>query len=238
MKAMILAAGKGTRLKSLTRTVPKPMVPVAGRPMLEYIVEQIRNAGITELWVNIHHLPEKIQTHFGDGSRFGVRIAYSPERELLGTAGAVKLLESHFTETFLLYYGDNYVEIDLKDFVQKHKASLAIATIAIFHCSKPHMSGIVKVDDHGNVLKFVEKPPKDAGMGNLANAGVYALEPRILSHIPGGESSDFGRDIFPRVLQSGEKISAYILKGQVIGIDTPRLHARLESYLYQKSRNP
>ena len=234
---MILAAGKGTRLKPVTDDrVPKPMVKVAGRPLLEHIVDQIRNAGITDLFINLHHQPESIHTHFGDGRDFGVRITYSHEKELLGTAGAVKKLASNFTETFILYYGDNYVEIDLKDMIRDHYTGRAAATIALFPCEQPHMSGISKIDAQRNVIQFVEKPEPALNMGNLANAGIYVLEPSVLSSIPADRPSDFGRDIFPDVLKRGGKIRAYMLNGKVIGVDTPELYAKLESYLAQRKK--
>lgn len=234
MKAMVLAAGQGTRLKPFTDAMPKPMMPVAGKPLLEHIIRQLKESGITEIVINLHHQPESIQRHFGDGTRFGVRIIYSHEDKLLGTAGAVKNLESHFMDTFLVYYGDNYVEIDLNDLVQKHKVSQAAATIAVFPCETPHLSGIVQIDGKGNILNFVEKPPKGSAAGNLANAGIYVMEPRILAFIPAGRSSDFGKDIFPEILRQKQVLRSYLLKGNVIGIDTPELHAKLEAYLSNK----
>lgn len=234
MKAMILAAGQGTRLKPLTNTLPKPMVPVAGRPILEHIVCQIRDAGITDLLINLHYLPETIQKHFGDGSKFGVRIAYSVEPELLGTAGAVKKLQTHFTETFLVYYGDNYVEIDLRDFIHVHTRRRPVGSIAVFECEKPEMSGILQIDPEGYVLRFVEKPKPGMNVGKLANAGVYLLEPEVLVAIPEKGSSDFGTDIFPKLLDLKNRLRAYRLRGTVIGVDTPDLHARLETYLSKR----
>lgn len=236
MKAMVLAAGKGTRLLPFTADRPKPMMPVAGRPLLDHIIGQIRSAGIADIFINLHHQPEIIRSHFGDGRRFGVRITYSLEPDLLGTAGAVKKLASHFTETFLVYYGDNYVEMDIPHFIQTHRDSKADATIAIFPCANPHLSGIVQIDDRRNIVKFVEKPEDAAGLGNLANAGVYALEPRILPFIPADRPADFGRDIFPSVLNQNCMCRAYTLQGNVIGIDTPESLARLESYLSQKEK--
>lgn len=231
MRAMVLAAGKGTRLKPFTDTLPKPMMPVAGRPLLEYIIAQLKSAGITDLWINLHHEPDAVRNHFGDGARFGVRIRYSHETHLLGTAGAVKKLAAHFTETFLVYYGDNYVEIDLADMIRIHNASRADATLALFPTDTPHMSGIADMDDKLLIRRFVEKPAPADGLGNLANAGVYVIEPGVLKDIPADRASDFGRDIFPALIQRGRSLRAYPLRGKVIGIDTPELHARLETYL-------
>ena len=228
---MILAAGRGTRLGPAAAGIPKPMMPVAGKPLLEHIVTQIRDAGITELFMNLHHRPDSIRTHFSDGKKFGVHITYSVEKELLGTAGAVKKLESHFTESFLVYYGDNYVEIDLKDFIQHHGRLQPAATIAVFPTDTPHFSGIVQVDDQWNIRRFIEKPPAGSNTGNLANAGIYGLEPDIFTAIPKNGPSDFGADIFPEMLKRNIPMRAYMLKGRVIGIDTPESYSRLESYL-------
>lgn len=237
MKALVLAAGQGTRLKPFTDSVPKPMVDVAGRPMLEYILEQIRSAGIAEVWMNLHYKPEIIRDHFDDGKNFDMRIRYSFEKELLGTAGAVKKLETEFKETFMVYYGDNYVEVNLNEMIHHHQKSGVEATVALFPTETPHMSGIAQLDADDTILRFVEKPgPADAA-GNLANAGIYIMEPSVIRSIPADRPSDFGRDIFPELLRQRRAIKGYRLSGSVIGIDTPELHARLESYLSRRKSN-
>lgn len=231
MKVMILAAGAGKRLRPITESVPKVMVPVNGRPMLEYILDQIRDSGIHDVFVNLHYKPEQIMDHFGDGRNFGVHITYSHEPELQGTAGAVKKLESHFTETFLVYYGDNFVEIDIKQMIKAHGANKADVTIAVFPTQTPEMSGISQLDDRGRIIRFIEKPPRSLNVGNLANAGVYVVEPSILKKIPEDSPSDFGIDIFPSILKDHFRLFAYHLEGTVIGIDTPELLARLKKHL-------
>ncbi len=234
MKAFILAAGEGQRLRPLTDRCPKPMVLVGNRPLLERIVDQLKAAGITEIWINLHHCPESVRKHFGDGSRFGVNISYSLEETLLGTAGAVKNRESDFLETFLVYYGDNYVEIDLADMVRFHREQKAFATIAVFPADETSASGVVEADRSGRIRRFLEKPPPGATASRLVNAGIYLLEPAVLRAIPGAQKSDFGRDIFPTLLAQKKLLCAYSLSGKVIGIDTPLLLSRLESYLLER----
>ncbi len=235
MKAMVLAAGRGTRLKPHTDTIPKPMMPVAGRPLLEHIFEQIRAAGIADIVVNLHHRPEVIQNYFRDGGRHNIRLTYSFEPDLLGTAGAVLKLAAEFTETFLVYYGDNYVELDLPDLIRSHRQSKSDATIAVFSCEEPHRSGIVQADDSGRIFNFVEKPDPEIDVGRLANAGVYVLEPKVIPVIPAGRAVDFGRDIFPELIRNHFFLQAYPLRAAVYGIDTPELHARLVRHLAERT---
>ncbi len=237
MKAMVLAAGRGTRLKPFTDNMPKPMIPVAGRPILEHIVIQLRDVGFTDLVINLHYHPEAITEHFGNGDKFGVRIHYSRETALLGTAGAVKKIQDQFIGPFLVYYGDNYVEIDLDQFVRAHHDAAPVATIAVFPCDNPSMSGIARVDDGQNIVEFVEKPVPGSNAGNLANAGVYILNPGVLKAIPADRPSDFGHDIFPELLRQGQNLKAFMLSGRVIGVDTPELHTRLERYLSGRKRH-
>ena len=231
MKALVLAAGKGERLRPLTDRCPKPMVPVAGKPLLERIVHQLRDAGITELFINLHHCPETVKKHFGDGKCFGVQITYSEEPELLGTAGAAKKLESQFQEPFIVYYGDNYVEIDLLEMASFHQTKGGIGTIAVFPGEEVSAGGVVEMDVENRIHRFVEKPAPGSTSSRMVNAGIYFLEPAIFPFIPSGIASDFGKQIFPALLSAGKELYAYSLSGTVIGVDTPALLSKLESYL-------
>ncbi len=236
MKALVLAAGKGTRLKPLTDVRPKPMIPVGGRPLLERVVMQLRESGITELFINLHSYPECIQNHFGDGSRFGVKICYSYEPKLLGTAGAAKKLETFLRgEPFLVYYADNYVEIDLTRMISFHSGKKAIGTIAVFSGEEISSSGVVEVDPENRIQRFLEKPGPHQTASRWINAGVYLLEPEILDFVPAEEIFDFGHDLFPVVLSQGYPLYSYPLSGAVFGIDTIPLLKKLESYLAEKN---
>ena len=235
MKTFILAAGTGERLRPLTDDRPKPMVQVRGRPFLEQILQQLREAGLTDIWMNLHHHPEAVEKHFKEGKCFGVQIHYSREQELLGTAGAVKKQERSFQETFLVYYGDNYVEIDLADMIRFHQEKKGLATIAVFPAEEVSVSGVVETDASDRIHRFLEKPAPGTTSSRLVNAGIYVLEPEIFRFIPEDAPSDFGRDIFPAVLAQNGPIYAYFLSGAVIGLDTPELLSRLETYLKKKN---
>lgn len=223
MKAMILAAGQGTRLRPLTDRIPKPMVVVAGKPILEHNLELLARHGACEVVINLHHRPQTIIEHFGDGSRWGVHITYSFEPELLGTAGAVKRAQEQFDNTFLVLYGDNLTTCDLSRLVVFHQAKDGIATIAL-HCrDDPAASGIVGLDDQDRVIQFVEKPKPEQIFSHLVNAGILVLEPKVLDAIPGRMPADFGRDLFPSLLARGEAIYGYRMsQGEDLWwIDTP-----------------
>ncbi len=231
MKALVLAAGKGERLRPMTDRCPKPMIPIAGKPLLERIIHQLRDAGIVELFINLHHCPDAVKEYFGDGRCFGVQILYSYEPELLGTAGAAKKLAPSFQEPFIVYYGDNYVEIDLLELLRFHREKKGLGTIAVFDARETNSSGVIEADQHDRIHRFFEKPAPGETPSRRGNAGIYVLEPAIFQHIPSDKTSDFGREIFPKLLAEGEALYAYPMSGTVIGIDTPALISRLEAYL-------
>src|ERR1017187_1653655 len=195
MKAFILAAGLGTRLRSLGLDLPKVMVPVGGKPLLEHHLELFKRQGIRELIVNLHYLPEKITNYFGDGSRFGVSITYSHEPELLGTAGAVKKMEAELRGgSFIVFYGDNLVRVDFGPLLEFHHARQALATVALFASPEPWTGGVVETDLNGRVVRFVEKPDPKQVSTNLISAGIFVVEPHVLDVIPAGRFYDFGKD--------------------------------------------
>jgi NDP-sugar pyrophosphorylase family protein len=210
MKAMILAAGEGTRLRPLTDIYPKPMLPVGGQPLLERTVGWLRAHGIAEIAINLHHRPEAITRHFGDGSRFGVRITYSPEEQLLGTAGAVRRLEGFFDTTFAVVYGDVLTDLDLTALAAFHAGSGSVATLALYRADpQPTARGLVALSEQGRVTRFLEKPRSEEVFDGLINAGVYILEPAVVPFIPIDRPSDFGRDVFPDLLQRGMRLSGW-----------------------------
>jgi NDP-sugar pyrophosphorylase family protein len=229
MKAFILAAGLGTRLRSLGLDVPKVMVPIAGRPLLEHHIALLREQGIRELIVNLHYLPEKITEHFGDGSKFGVHITYSREPKLLGTAGAVKKMEHLLRDgTFIVMYGDNLIQIEFAPLVEFHRARRAMATVALFESPEPWTGGVVETETDGRVRRFVEKPDPKEVSTNLINAGIYVLESEVLDAIPAGQFCDFGRDVFPKLLAAGKAVYAMKPKAYVQDIGTPERLAKAQ----------
>jgi NDP-sugar pyrophosphorylase family protein len=229
MKAFILAAGLGTRLRSLGLDVPKVMVPIGGKPLLEHHLELFKRQGIREFIVNLHFLPEKITSYFGDGSRFGVSITYSHEPELLGTAGAVKKMESELRgESFIVFYGDNLVRVDFAPLLEFHRIRQAQATVALFASPEPWTGGVVETDSNGRVLRFVEKPDRKQVSTNLISAGIFVLEPQVLDMIPAGQFYDFGRDVFPKLLAESRPVYAMAPKAYIQDVGTPERLARAQ----------
>jgi len=209
MKAMILAAGVGSRLSPLTLFMAKPMVPVVNKPVMEHIIELLARHAVKEIVANLHYLPHHIERYFGDGRRWGVHITYSLERELLGTAGAVRRMASHFDNTFLVVMGDALTDLDLQAIVAFHRQRGAQATIALHEVEDPTRYGVVQVDETGRILRFQEKPKHEEAVSNLVNMGVYIFEPPILDLIPPGEVYDFGHQLFPRLLEEGVPFYGY-----------------------------
>lgn len=220
MKGLILAAGEGRRLRPLTLTQPKPMLPVAGRPLLEHIVTLLRHHGVTQLAINLHHEPAAITTHFGNGRRWGVRILYSYEQQLLGSAGAAKKLAWFFDQTFVVFYGDLYTGLNLRSLMAFHRRHNSVATVTLYEVSNPTACGIVELDCQQRIRRFVEKPTPEEVFSNLANAGIYILEPAVLGFVPPETPFDFGRDLFPILLDLGLPVMGFPIQEPLIDIGT------------------
>lgn len=227
-KALLLCAGLGTRLGKLTDSLPKPMLPIAGRPLLAHLVEWLSEAGITEIAMNLHHQPDVIPRYFGDGDDFDVSIVYSYEKELLGTAGAAKHLEQFLDEPFVVAYGDVLTNIDLLRLIERHRAPVGresdrekkfpLVTMALYRVPDPTQCGIVALDSDHCVTQFVEKPDTDA-LGNLAFSGVMVCNPKILKWIPAEQPFDFGHDLLPALLQSGEPVQGFEINNDEYVVD-------------------
>lgn len=234
MKALLLAAGKGTRISHLTQTCPKPMLPFAGRPLLEHLVTWLRGYGIVQLAINLHYLPEVITDHFGDGRPYGVEITYSYEATLLGTAGAARRLQNFLDETFVVIFGDIYTNFDLSKLVRFHwskqVAGGSALTLALYHVSNPTECGLVELGTGGRVTQFVEKPPAHAVFTDLANTGILICEPSVLELIPEDVSFDFGRDLLPLLLEHGLPVYGLEIAEDefVVDIGTPAGYARAQ----------
>lgn len=210
---MLLAAGLGTRLRPVTDRVPKCMVPVGSRPLLEHTVRWLRKHQVTDLIINLHYLPQVVTDHFGDGSRWGVRIRYSPEPEILGTAGAVKHAAAVFDGPFFVWYGDNLCTCRVDRLWEFHRARGGLVTIALHHHDHPTQAGIVGLRADHRITRFLEKPRPEEVFSDWANAGIYVLERRVLDAIPAGKPVDFGRDVFPALLADGAALYGYPLSG-------------------------
>ncbi len=203
MKAMILAAGKSTRLRPFTDNKSKIMMEIGGKPILEYNLDIVKKAGIKDIYINLHHAPENITNYFGQGKRFGVNIIYSKEKNILGSAGAIKKIEKEFKETFFVVYGDNFTNCNLKKLLEFHKKNKGIITIAIFDRTKNKNSGIAGGRVVYNKKTFKIKSFREGSNNKIlfVNAGIYVLEPEILKYIPKNKFYDFGKDLFPLLLK-------------------------------------
>lgn len=201
MKAIILAGGKGTRLGKLTEEIPKPMLNLVGKPLMEYHIELLKRYGITDIFITVNYLKESIIKHFGTGEKFGVNIYYYEEKEPLGTVGGVKALEDQLSEDFLIIYGDVMVEMDLKRLIDFHKIKKSAATLVLHPNDHPYDSDLVAVDKNDKITAFIPKPHNnDRYYANLVNAGVYLLNKKVLQFIESNKKADFGADIFPTLV--------------------------------------
>jgi NDP-sugar pyrophosphorylase family protein len=198
---MILAGGLSTRLYPLTRTVPKPLVPIAGEPNTAHVMRYLRSFGIQDVAMNVHYFADDIKRRFGDGSAYGVRLRYLDEPALMGSAGAVKPMEGFFEGTFVVIGCDDLTNAPLDRIIDFHRQSGAIATIGLVKADDVTEYGVVILDDSGKIVEFQEKPPKGTERSHLVNTGIYVFEPEILERIPSGEFYDFGKNVFPGLQQ-------------------------------------
>ena len=232
MKAMILAAGKGTRVRPITHTIPKPMIPILQKPVMEFLLELLRQHGFTEVMVNVSHLAEEIENYFRDGQRFGVEIAYSFEGrieegeligEALGSAGGLKKIQSFqrfFDETFVVLCGDALIDLDLSEAVRRHRQKGALASMITKRVPRDQVSsyGVVVTDDEGRVLSFQEKPSVEEAASDMINTGIYIFEPEVFDHIPAGEPFDIGADLFPLLVKAGAPFYALPMEFEWVDI--------------------
>ena len=232
MKAMILAAGKGTRVRPITHTIPKPMIPILQKPVMEFLLELLREHGFTEVMVNVSHLAEEIENYFRDGQRFGVEIAYSFEGRIedgeligdaVGSAGGLKKIQSFqpfFDDTFVVLCGDALIDLDLTEAVKRHKAKGAMASLITKRVPRDQVSsyGVVVTDADGRVRSFQEKPAVDEAASDMINTGIYIFEPDVLKYVPEGVPFDIGSDLFPRLVADGAPFYALPMEFEWVDI--------------------
>jgi NDP-sugar pyrophosphorylase family protein len=210
-KALILAGGQGTRLRPITHEIPKPLVPLHDKPILQHTIDLFKKYGITEILLSVGYKAEKIKEYFGNGKRFGVTITYIEETEPLGTAGPLNLAREHLTDTFMMCNADELKNIDLHEMYLFHKENGAKATIALTTVADPSQYGVAKLTGN-KILEFIEKPAQGTAPSNLINAGLYVLEPSIFDVVPKGTGS-MERDVFPKIAQEG-KLFGFPFSGQ------------------------
>lgn len=227
MKAIILVGGEGLRLRPLTCNVPKPMVPVANKPFLEHVIDNLKRHNIREVILAICYLPGRIQHHFGEGASFGISLTYAFEQVPLGTGGAVKNAESYLDDTFVVLNGDILTDLDITDMLSFHRSCRAKATIALTPVEDPTSYGVVEVDEQSRVRSFIEKPSWETVTSNLINAGTYILEPDLLDLIPAGVHCMLERGLFPTLVEKGAPFVAYRSNAYWIDIGIPEDYLRL-----------
>jgi mannose-1-phosphate guanylyltransferase len=217
MKAMILAAGKGTRVRPITYTIPKPMIPILQKPVMEFLLELLRQHGFDEIMVNVSHLASEIESYFRDGQHFGVQIAYSFEGrivdgelvgEAIGSAGGMRRIQDFspfFDDTFVVLCGDALIDLDLTAAVKWHREKGSIATIVMKTVPQEEVPsyGVVVTDDESRVKAFQEKPSVEEALSNCINTGIYIFEPEIFDYIPSGVEFDIGGELFPKLVEKG-----------------------------------
>jgi mannose-1-phosphate guanylyltransferase len=232
MKAMILAAGKGTRVRPITHTTPKPMIPIMQKPVMEFLLELLRQHGFNQIMVNVSHLSEEIENYFRDGQRFGVQIAYSFEGRIedgkligdaLGSAGGLKRIQDFqpfFDDTFVVLCGDALINLDLGEAVRRHKEKGAMASLITKRVPPDQVSsyGVVVSDPDGRVLSFQEKPSVEDAASDMINTGIYIFEPEVFDFIPSGEPFDIGSELFPKLVEAGAPFFALPMEFEWVDI--------------------
>jgi NDP-sugar pyrophosphorylase family protein len=227
--AVVLAAGRGERLGAATLKQPKPLWRLGGAPILDQDLALLAAAGVSHVAINLHHLASAIRDHV-DRQQFGaMSVTYSEEETLLGTAGGVRKAQSLLPSTWplLVIYGDNLLRLDLRRMMEAHTAARALASIAVFWLADARMSGLVEFSREGRIDSFVEKPQSSRPIPGWVNAGVYLLEESVIEAIPSDRPTDFGLDIFPRLLRGDARLYAHQLGAteSVWAIDTPERYA-------------
>jgi mannose-1-phosphate guanylyltransferase / phosphomannomutase len=225
MKAVIMAGGEGSRLRPLTSGLPKPMVPLANRPMMEYVIDLLKDHGITDIVVTVAYMADTIRSYFGDGSEFGVNIAYATEETPLGTAGSVRNAMHLLDERFVVISGDVLTDIDLGKVIATHDAAGALATIGLVRVAHPLEFGIVITREDGSIERFLEKPSWGQVFSDTINSGVFVLEPEVFDHIEADRQVDFSGEVFPALLEAGAPLYGSVVEGYWEDVGT------LEAYL-------
>lgn len=227
MKAVILAGGEGTRLRPLTCSVPKPMVELAGKPLLAYTIELLKKHGICDICVTLLHLSDLIQQYFSDGSEYGAKCRYYEETVPRGTAGSVKLAQAHLDETFVVMNGDILTDADLTHAAELHRSRGAMVTILTKAVENPSEYGVVLTDASGRVTRLVQKPDWSCVMSDMVNTGIYLMEPEVLNWIPREKPFELFSDLLPVLLEQGMEIACY--KMQEYWRDVSSIEAYLQA---------
>ena len=227
-KAIILSAGKGVRMEEATENIPKVMLKLAGKPLLQYNIELLKKHGVEDICINLHHFPEKIKGFLEDGSGFGVKVHYNYEPELLGTSGSLLACKKILNEDFFVIYGDVIGEVDLKKWVSFHKEKKSDATLIVHKSSHPEDSDIVQINENGKIIRLINKPG-NRDYGILGSAAWYIVSPKVFNYLSEG-NSDFIRDIFPKMIENGSDLYGYNTDELLGDVGTPKRFKKMEAH--------
>lgn len=227
MKAVILAAGLGSRLKPITDTIPKVMVPIGGKPLLLWHIEYLKRYAITDIYINLHYKPEKIRSFLSDGRSLGVHITYSYEPIIRGTAGALRAFGRYLTDRFILLYGDVFTTINLNRFSEYHREKNALVTAVVHHTHHPLDSDLAEVSSRGKITKLMFKPHGRKPLNALSLGAMYVCEPGMIPLVPQKIPSDFVHDILPAVMRFKKSLYAYNTDEFMMDIGTIERLARV-----------
>lgn len=233
-QAVIMVGGKGTRLLPLTLTRPKPAMPVLDKPFLKYLIESMADAGIEEIFLACGYKSDILAHAIGDGSDMCVRIIYSDEDTPLGTGGAIKRLEDRLDPVFLAANGDTLTSVDIAAQIREHFESGAAVTDSLSEVDDPSQAGVVRIDRDGRILEFQDKPKREEACSNLVNSGVYVVDKKVLEYIPKDTFYDFSKDLFPLLIEKGERLQGHMAKG--IWVDIGRPHDLIRMNLVMADR--
>lgn len=220
-QAVIMVGGMGTRLRPLTETCPKPILPVLDKPCLMYLIENIASAGISEIILACGYRYPQLAETIGDGLDIGIDISYSFEDEPLGTAGAIKKVEGRLGDTFVAANGDVFSQINVAEEIEEHISSKASITISLTEVNNPCEYGIARIDKDGRISEFKEKPKPEEVFSNLINAGIYVMEKDVLSLVPDKGQYDLSKELVPELMERGDRIQGYMYKGSWLDVGRP-----------------
>ncbi|MFD0570560.1 sugar phosphate nucleotidyltransferase [Kitasatospora gansuensis] len=236
MKAVLMAGGEGSRLRPMTSTAPKPLIPVADRPIMEHVLRLLRRHGLTETVITTHYLADQVESAFGDGAGLGMELRYAREPEPLGTAGSVKNAQAQLGgEPFLVISGDALTDIDLTALIRYHREQGALVTVALARVPDPVEFGVAVVDDQGRIERFLEKPTWAQVFSDTVNTGIYVMEPEVLDLVAEGKVVDWSADVFPKLLAEGRGVYGYVAEGywEDVGTHESYLAAQADVLAYR-----
>lgn len=233
MKAVVMAGGEGSRLRPLTCTRPKPLVPLCNKPVMAYIIELLKRHGVDQVLVTLHYLANEIVSYFGDGSDWGIQMIYSVEDEPLGTAGSVKKVESYLNDTFFIISGDCLTDFDLTRALEAHRERASVATMVLARVDNPLEYGVVITDEQQRVRRFLEKPSWGEVFSDTVNTGIYVVEPDVFDYMDLDRAYDFSKDLFPRLMEEGLAVHGHVADGYWSDIGSLQSYRQSQQDLFE-----